>query len=121
MYSPLPFILQIYLLQVKSLNCLSRLSMAVFAQLAFVCQRDMAARACYVHFKFETSLSFTQYLLRKVKVPNSIATRAITKNRNDISRPPARLRQTLTFVFRHFHRISFQRGQYSIVILKLLD
>ena len=50
-----------------------------------------------------------------------IATRAITKNRNDISRPPARLRQTLTFVFRHFHRISFQRGQYSIVILKLLD
>ena len=52
---------------------------------------------------------------------NAIATRAITKNRNDISRPPARLRQTLTFVFRHFHRISFQRGQYSIVILKLLD
>ena len=51
----------------------------------------------------------------------SIATRAITKNRNDISRPPVRLRQTLTFVFRHFHRISFQRGQYSIVILKLLD
>ena len=42
--------------------------MAVFAQLAFVCRHDMAARACYVHFKFETSLSFTQCLLRKVKV-----------------------------------------------------
>ena len=26
--------------------------MAVFAQLAFVCQRDMAARPYYVHFKF---------------------------------------------------------------------
>ena len=60
-------------------------------------------------------------VIQNEELPNAIATRAITKNRNDISRPPARLRQTLTFVFRHFHRISFQRGQYSIVILKLLD
>ena len=64
--------------------------------------------------------TFTNKGIDAMNLP-SIATRAITKNRNDISRPPARLRQTLTFVFRHFHRISFQRGQFLIVILKLLD
>ena len=74
-------------------------------------------------FAIVTMLSKVEYEVRISTMDNrsAIATRAITKNRNDISRPPARLRQTLTFVFRHFHRISFQRGQYSIVILKLLD
>ena len=70
-----------FFLQVKSLNGLS--GQVVDGGLC-----PHAARAFYVPFKFQTSLSFTQCLLRKVKVQlSSIQLYSLSQKKNPVEKP----------------------------------